>query len=228
MTSSRRPPDPPRAGPTTGSGRRPLLGAGLAALPLAALGAIAAGLGTGARAARAATADDPVPAALRAGGVAVLVRHARTEPGIGDPPGFDLATCRTQRNLSPQGRTQSQRIGAWFRERALVPDAVRSSRWCRCVDTAALAFGPANVQAWDALNSTFADRADASAAQTETLRAALAARARRPGFEVWVTHMVNIQALVGVSVAMGEAVVVRAGEGAGAPPRVVAQWSPGG
>lgn len=210
------------------TGRRPLLGATLAALPLAALGGIAAGLGPAARAAHAATADGAVVAALRAGGVAVLVRHARTEPGIGDPPEFDLAACRTQRNLSSQGRAQSQRIGAWFRQRALVPAAVRSSRWCRCVDTAALAFGAAAVQPWDALNSTFADRAGASAAQTETLRAALATLARRPGFEVWVTHMVNIQALAGVSVAMGEAVVVRAADDTGAPPRVVAQWLPDG
>ena len=41
---------------------------------------------------------------LRTGPCVVMLRHAQTDPGMGDPPDFDLAQCRTQRNLSEQGR----------------------------------------------------------------------------------------------------------------------------
>ncbi len=154
--------------------------------------------------ARAESAADAA-AALRRGGVAVLLRHAATEPGIGDPPGFRLGECATQRQLSESGREQSRRIGGWFRARGLAPAEVRSSAWCRCLDTATLAFGRA--QPWAALNSFFDDRS-AESAQSAALRGALG-RLPGNGFEVWVTHQVNISALTGVSPVVGEALVVR-------------------
>ena len=46
-------------------------------------------------------------AALAAGGQVVLLRHAETTPGAGDPPGFRLDDCSTQRNLSEAGRAQA-------------------------------------------------------------------------------------------------------------------------
>src|SRR5262245_58346084 len=74
-------------------------------------------------------------ARLAGGGAVVAFRHALA-PGTFDPPGFVLADCRTQRNLDDEGRAQAQRIGAWFEARRLRPAAVRSSPWCRCLDTA--------------------------------------------------------------------------------------------
>jgi hypothetical protein len=150
--------------------------------------------------------EDGVIAALRAGGVALLLRHAVTEPGLGDPPGMRLEDCASQRNLSADGRAQSQRIGAWFSQRRLEPAAVRSSGWCRCLDTARLAFGRA--ERWPPLDSFFDDRSR-EPAQTAALRAALSRIA--PGrFEVWVTHQVNITALTGQGPAMGEGFVAAA------------------
>lgn len=158
--------------------------------------------------ATASTADAAL-AELRRGGVAVLLRHAATEPGIGDPPDFRLGECSTQRQLSEQGREQSRRIGAWFSARGLVPADVRASAWCRCLDTATLAFGRSRV--WTALNSFFGDRSVESS-QSAALREALA-KLPAQGFEVWVTHQVNISALTGVSPGMGEALVVRVSGG---------------
>lgn len=141
---------------------------------------------------------------LRAGGVAVLFRHALA-PGTFDPPGFRVDECSTQRNLNDEGREQARRIGAWFREQGLVPAAVRSSQWCRCLDTARLAFG--EVQPWPALNSFIRDRAQADA-QLAQMRAALAAiPAGR--FEAWVTHQVNMSGLTGAYPSSGEGFVVR-------------------
>jgi phosphohistidine phosphatase SixA len=154
--------------------------------------------------ATASTADAAL-AELRRGGVAVLLRHAATEPGIGDPPGFRLGECSTQRQLSEPGRDQARRIGAWFSARGLVPAEVRSSAWCRCLDTATLAFGRA--RAWAPLNSFFGERS-AESAQSAALRKALG-RLPAPGFEVWVTHQVNISALTGIGPGVGEALVVR-------------------
>ena len=148
--------------------------------------------------------SDDLAARLRAGGCAVLLRHAQTDPGVGDPPGFRLDQCSSQRNLSDEGRAQSARIGQWFMTRGLQPRAVKSSAWCRCQDTADLAFGRHAV--WPALNSFFGED-DSKGAQTAALRAGLARIAARQ-FEVWVTHQVNITALTGEGMAMGEALIV--------------------
>lgn len=149
---------------------------------------------------------DELAARLRAGGCAVLLRHAQTDPGVGDPPGFRLEQCSSQRNLSDDGRAQAARIGQWFKSRGLQPHAVKSSAWCRCIDTATLAF--ARHAPWPALNSFFggAERRDA---QTAQLRAALAAIPAGQ-FEVWVTHQVNISAMSGEGTAMGEGLVLDA------------------
>lgn len=142
--------------------------------------------------------------ALQQGSCAVLIRHAQTEAGIGDPPGFSLAVCSSQRQLSEQGRTQSRAIGRWFSERSLQPSAVRSSLWCRCTDTADLAFGA--HQPWPALNSTFGDGAG-QPAQTRQLRERLL-HIPSGRFEVWVTHQVNMTDLTGAYPGMGEAFLV--------------------
>jgi phosphohistidine phosphatase SixA len=150
------------------------------------------------------------PVALRAQPAAtvLLLRHAQTEPGIGDPPGFLPGKCNTQRNLSDAGREQARKLGAALRARGLVPQRVRSSRWCRCLDTARLAFG--SVEPWPALDSFFGDRGRVDAQTTEVRRALAALPMGR--VEAWVTHQVNISALTGGGAAMGEVLLLRAGE----------------
>lgn len=166
------------------------------------------------------TAGDP-EALLRDGGdgLVVVMRHALA-PGTYDPAGFREGVCSTQRNLSDEGRAQARRIGAWYRERGLAPSLVRSSSRCRCLDTARLAFN--GVQHWSPLDSFINDRSR-EPTQTETLRAELARLAadRAPGFQVWVTHQVNIAALAGNYAGSGEALLLRH-DTAGAEPRVLA------
>ena len=141
-----------------------------------------------------------IAALLREGGCVALMRHAETDPGVGDPPEFKLDDCRTQRNLSAVGRQDAKRSGAWFAQNKLKPRAVLTSAWCRCKDTADLAFGQHTV--WPALNSVFNDRV-LSPNQTEAVRKALAAVPRQQ-FEVWITHQVNITALTAQGIGMGE------------------------
>lgn len=148
-------------------------------------------------------ADDPA-ALLRQGGCVLMLRHAQTEPGIGDPADFKLAMCSTQRNLSTAGKKSALRMGQWFKDQGLQPQAVLSSAWCRCVDTANLAFGKS--QLWAPLNSVFGDRLPLPD-QTEALRQALA-RLPADRFQVWVSHQTNVTALVGQFLAMGEGVIL--------------------
>lgn len=157
----------------------------------------------------AARADESGWRAVAAGGCAVLLRHAQTVPGIGDPPGFRLDDCSTQRNLSEVGRAESRRFGDEFRRRGVTVDEVLSSRWCRCIDTAQLAFPQHEVRVFEPLNSFFADGSTRQA-QTDALSDYLG---RQPAARriVMVTHQVNISALTGQAVGMGETVVVRLG-----------------
>lgn len=160
-------------------------------------------------------ADEDAWRTVAAGGCAILLRHARTTPGIGDPPGFRLEDCRTQRNLSEAGRAQARRFGAEFDRRGIRVEEVRSSRWCRCLDTARLAFPRHVVEPLEALDSFFADGGAKGEMQTVALREYLGALPTTHRVAL-VTHMVNITALTGESPAMGEALVVRTGRsGAG-------------
>ena len=147
-------------------------------------------------------------AALRAGGHVALVRHASTESGLGDPPGYRLDDCATQRNLSVQGREESRRIGERFRREGVAVERVFTSPWCRCRDTAMEAFGKADD--WEALSSFFDDRG-LGPGRTERVKNRIGTYStRRPkGTVVMVTHHVNIEALTKHAVGTGEIVVVR-------------------
>ena len=147
-------------------------------------------------------------AALRAGGHVALIRHASTEPGLGDPPGYRLDDCSTQRNLSARGREESRRLGEHLRKEGVVVEKVYTSPWCRCRDTAMEAFGKA--QDWDALASFFDDRSRESRLTERVKNRIGTYSTRRPaGTVVMVTHHVNIAALTQQAVGTGEVVVVR-------------------
>lgn len=140
----------------------------------------------------------------------LALRHAQTEPGVGDPPGFVLGRCETQRNLSAAGRDQARALGERLAARDWHPRALRSSHWCRCLDTARLLAeglgSPAPTpEPWTALDSFFEAR-EREPAQTAQLRERVRAlRGSRDLVELWVTHQVNLGALAGQGVGMGQA-----------------------
>lgn len=152
--------------------------------------------------------DGPLELArARDPGIVTLLRHAQA-PGVGDPATFTLADCATQRNLSEAGRRQARRLGESLRAVGVRDADVRSSQWCRCIETARL-LGVGSVQTAPYLNSFFAGRGD-EAASTQALRAAVLHKldSRRP--MLLITHQVNITALTGVTPSEGEVVFVRA------------------
>lgn len=144
---------------------------------------------------------------LREGGCVVLMRHAQTVAGLGDPPGFRLGDCSTQRNLSAAGREQARQLGVAFAREGVHVDEVRSSAWCRCTETAHLAFGRHTV--WAPANSFF-QGGDGAAQAREMGR--FVREWPTPRNAVIVTHQVNMTALTGGFPAMGELFLLRPDE----------------
>ena len=145
---------------------------------------------------------------LKAGGVGLLLRHGQTEAGVGDPPGFTLDDCKSQRNLSSDGRAQVQAMADRAKRSGIRFARVYTSQWCRCRDTARLLAESKDLpRDWPVLNSQFVGNptiADANQQIVTMLRTS-------PTNESWllVTHQVNIAALTGISPASGEGVLVR-------------------
>ena len=156
-------------------------------------------------------ADEALWALLQKGGQVVLVRHGLTEPGVGDPPGFQLGECRTQRNLNEEGRSEARRLGAALRERGVQAAGVLTSPWCRCVETAQLVFGR-SAEVRPALSNLFG-RHEREAAQVAELRQLV--QAPRAGNLFLVTHGSTTLALTGVSPATAEMVVLSPQAGGG-------------
>lgn len=143
--------------------------------------------------------------ALKQGQAVALIRHA-IAPGLGDPPGFRIGDCTTQRNLSQEGRDQARRIGEFFLEKGVKETSVYSSQWCRCLETARLlALGP--VKELPALNSFFEDRSTEET-QTKQIRKFITSlSADKP--VIMVTHQVNITALTGIVPSSGEIIILQ-------------------
>ena len=162
-----------------------------------------------------ATADDAANAweALRAGGHVALMRHSDA-PGFGDPSGFRVDDCATQRNLSAKGRTDAAKIGARLKSEGIAIEKIVSSPWCRCKDTAALLnLGVVETEATFGNVVVLRDQRESLAAGARALIAKWTGR----GNLLVVTHGANIAALTTISPASGEIVVVRGGSGSAEP-----------
>lgn len=144
---------------------------------------------------------------LNAPGHALLLRHALA-PGVGDPAGFELDDCSTQRNLSAKGRQQARQIGDQLRAAGIHQANVFSSHWCRCLETAAL-LGFGEPQPLAAIDSFFqADDPNAKSEATRALRQHLA-DGRQQAARIYITHQVNLSALLGGFAASGNGYLVK-------------------
>ena len=138
----------------------------------------------------------------------LLMRHAYA-PGVGDPPGYSLNRCETQRTLNDEGMAQATRIGQWLRAQGVTQAQVLSSVWCRCQQTAErLNLGPVRVE--PALASFFDDPSQAAPRQ-EALERLVAQSLAAKGDQalILVTHHVNIRAYVGRDIGSGDMVLAQ-------------------
>ena len=140
----------------------------------------------------------------------LLMRHALA-PGVGDPQGYSLDRCETQRNLDEQGKQQAVRAGQWLRKQGIYNATVLSSVWCRCQQTAdLLAYGPVTIE--PSLASFF-DTPNQAELQNQALQALLAKILPQPNRRplILVTHHVNILQYVGENIGSGDMVLARVG-----------------
>ena len=148
---------------------------------------------------------------LQDGQHVLLMRHADA-PGFGDPAGYVISQCSTQRNLGDYGKRQAKAIGAWLTNQGIQKADVFSSPWCRCLDTANL-LNKGSVKIEPSLGSFF-DNMSLEKGQTKALGAfiknELVKSSKTP--LILVTHHVNIEAYTGKVVGVGDMVLVKVGK----------------
>ena len=151
-----------------------------------------------------ANSNDKAQILLKEGGKLIFIRHA-IAPGGGDPVGFDILKCETQRNLSKEGIAQSKNIGKFFSENNIQIDKVLSSEWCRCKQTAKYAFNRYETRSF--LNSFFSSKfAKNKNKQIYDLKKYINEWSGDNNL-VLVTHYVTIQEVLNVTSSSGELII---------------------
>ena len=141
---------------------------------------------------------------LKNGGKLIFIRHAYA-PGGGDPNNFDINDCNTQRNLSNSGRKQAKNIGIFFIDNNIKIENVYSSEWCRCKETALIAFN--KFENKNFLNSFFSSKfAKNKDLQIQNLRKFIKDFNGDENL-IFVTHYIVISELLNYSSSTGEIVI---------------------
>jgi broad specificity phosphatase PhoE len=141
---------------------------------------------------------------LKQGGKLIFIRHAYA-PGGGDPINFDINNCSTQRNLSDSGRNQASEIGSFFKNNNILIDKVYSSEWCRCKETALIAFKEFETKNF--LNSFFSSKFTKNKeSQIEKLKEFINNWDGKNNV-IFVTHYVVISEILNYAPSSGEIVI---------------------
>ncbi len=129
---------------------------------------------------------------LKAGGKVILMRHMATTPEADRWEGVDLGDCGTQRELSEEGRVQARRLGEAFGKLGIQVGKIFVSPYCRCRETARLAFGREGVVSptlsiWDRLSM------EEKTAKGVEIRKMLDTAPAKPGINtLLITHTGNL------------------------------------
>ena len=141
---------------------------------------------------------------LEDGGKLIFIRHAYA-PGNGDPNNFNLNDCSTQRNLNYQGREQAKNIGEFFKKHKINIDKVLSSEWCRCTETAKIAFE--NFSTNNFLNSFYSSQHAKNKEKQIKLLNEYVKKFKSDKNLILVTHYVLISEVLNYGPSSGEIVV---------------------
>ena len=148
--------------------------------------------------------DKDILASLKEGNKLIFIRHAYA-PGGGDPDNFDINDCNTQRNLSESGRQQAKNISNFFIENQINFKKVYSSEWCRCKETAKIAFG--DFETKNFLNSFFSQKFAKNRKKQMNDLNNFVDNYKDDGNLVFVTHYVVISEALNYAPSSGEIVI---------------------
>jgi len=148
--------------------------------------------------------DDKILNSLKEGKKLIFIRHA-IAPGNGDPENFNIKDCSTQRNLDKNGIKQSKKIGFFFKNNKIKIDKVLSSEWCRCKDTAKLAFK--NFETFNALNSFYDERFEANETKQINDLKSYINNWQSDKNLIFVTHYVVISSILNTGSSSGEIII---------------------
>ena len=141
---------------------------------------------------------------LEDGGKLIFIRHAYA-PGNGDPNNFNLNDCSTQRNLNSLGRKQARDIGEFFRENKIEIYKVLSSEWCRCKETADIAFKEYSTNSF--LNSFYSSKYVKNKDKQVDALNNYVKKFNNNGNLIFVTHYVLISEVLNYGASSGEIVI---------------------
>ena len=127
-------------------------------------------------------------------------------PATVTPRVLTSINARPQQKLSERGKQQARKIGALFAARAAPLDKVLSSRFCRALDTAGIAFEDNKAEKFEPLDLLSKDPNMAAMQNAAVVKEV--ASFTGDGNLVMITHQENIQALTGAGAREGEAVIV--------------------
>ena len=149
-------------------------------------------------------ANENIVEILKKGRNIIFIRHA-IAPGNGDPQNFDISNCSTQRNLNKDGELQALKIGKFFKKNDIKITKVLSSEWCRCKDTAKIAFG--NYETKNFLNSFYDERFSENKDKQISDFQKFIRNWNKTGNLVLVSHYVVILEILNKATTSGEIVV---------------------
>ncbi len=129
--------------------------------------------------------------ALQKGGYVIYLRHAATDHSQIDSDRVNLQNCKTQRNLSQEGKEQSRAIGKAFAALGIKVAKVTTSPYCRCVDTGRLAFGKVTII--DELGFAISQTEAETKRLADALRKLLGMKPPMGANTVLVSHTANLK-----------------------------------
>ena len=141
---------------------------------------------------------------LKQEGKLIFIRHAYA-PGGGDPINFDISNCNTQRNLNDSGRIQADKIGSLFRDNNISIHKVYSSEWCRCKETALIAFNEFETKNF--LNSFYSSKFSKNKIKQIKELKKYIEESQNEGNLVLITHYVVISEVLGYVPTSGEIII---------------------
>ena len=151
-----------------------------------------------------AESDTKIINQLAEGGNFIFIRHAYA-PGSGDPINFNLNDCSSQRNLNEEGKLQAKEIGNFFKKNNINIEKIYSSEWCRCIETANIAFGEFTTKTF--LNSFYSPKFQKNKKQQMIKLKKYVKKFRGDKNLIFVTHYVVISEALNYSSSSGEIVV---------------------